>query len=62
MYNGIRCGYLPPPGAGRYPPMTPSRLKSMCVARSSLAVIPGPPIRPSPFKSKPILFSSLLIK
>jgi hypothetical protein len=53
---------LPPPGDGLYPPMIPSRLKSICVACSSLAVMPGPPIRPSPFKSKPIFSSSFFVK
>jgi len=63
LYHNININdiILPPPGGGLYPPMIPSRLKSTWVACSSLAVIPGPPMRPSPFKSKPSFSSSFLV-
>ena len=53
---------IPPPGAPFCAPITPSRLRSICVAFSTCPVAPVPPTRPSPLKSIPVVFSILFVR
>ena len=55
------CPIRPPPAGGWYPPIRPSRLKSTWVVCSICASMPGPPIRPSLFKSIPNSSSTFLV-